>query len=281
MVKPDEIDQCALLFLGEGDPSIFDLSLGEVATEGPAYRSSIDTLANGWYRIQSTVQKTNTSGNVLLCLADGGTTQFLGTGSQGMYAYGMQLELGEFASSYIPTTATAATRGVDNLTISNAEFLRRYNNQENTVVVDSLLGYRPTSTITNFLRSTLLSFNDGTANNRISMLVENRNAPVDRSGNLVIYTSGVLQTNANITVANLTSTSANTKLAAFFRAGVIGTGFAGNGNVVAGSGNISTAINQMSIGAGPGTSVLNGTISKIQIYSGIVSGNELYNLTRY
>ena len=281
VVKPDEIDQCALLFLGEGDPSIFDLSLGEVATEGPAYRSSIDTLANGWYRIQSTVQKTNTSGNVLLCLADGGTTQFLGTGSQGMYAYGMQLELGEFASSYIPTTATAATRGVDNLTISNAEFLRRYNNQENTVVVDSLLGYRPTSTITNFLRSTLLSFNDGTANNRISMLVENRNAPVDRSGNLVIYTSGVLQTNANITVANLTSTSANTKLAAFFRAGAIGTGFAGNGNVVAGSGNISTAINQMSIGAGPGTSVLNGTISKIQIYSGIVSGNELYNLTRY
>jgi hypothetical protein len=279
-VKPDEIDQCAIIFINEGNPSIFDLSLGIVSDEGPQYRSSIATLANGWYRIQSTVQKTNTSGNVVLALADGGTVEFTGTGSQGLHAYGFQLELGAFATSYIPTTNVAATRGTDNLTITNTEFLRRYNNQENTVVVDSVIGYRPTSEITNFQRSTLLSFSDGTANNRISMLVENRNAPVDRSANLVIYSSGVLQTNVNIALANLNSTTTNTKLGVFFKAGVIGHSFLGNGNVIAGSGNISTAINQLSIGSGPGTAVLNGTISKIQVYSGLVSGNELYTLTR-
>jgi len=279
-VKPDEIDQCSLIFFGEGPATIFDLSLGQVVSEGASYRSSIKTLANGWYRVQSTVQKTNTSGNVVLALADGGTVTFLGTGSQGLSTYGLQCELGAFATSYIPTTTIANTRGTDTLSITSTEFFRRYNSQENTVLVDSRLDYRTTTAVTNFQRSTVVSFSDGTADNRISLLVENRNAPVDRTANLVIYTSGVLQTNANIATANLTSVTTNSKMAVFFKQGYHGTAFNGNGNVISSSGNISSTITQMTIGSGPGTGALNGTVSKLAVYSGVVLGDELYTLTQ-
>jgi len=36
----------------------------------------------------------------------------------------------------------------------------------------------------------------------------------------------------------------------------------------------------MTIGSGPGTGALNGTVSKLAVYSGVVLGDELYTLTQ-
>jgi hypothetical protein len=142
----------------------------------------------------------------------------------------------------------------------------------------------------------LISFNDGTVNNRVSIVAENKTStPVARFANLVIYSSGVLQSNISLNsnisvpVANLTSsalrgyvsTSEVAKVAAYFsRTGLIGRAYNNVGNVYASSGNVSQSITQIQIGAGPGTGVLNGTISKLQIFSAVVTGNELQTLTR-
>ena len=297
-VKAAEKDQVSLIFQGEGDPTIFDLTLGVVDHEGtgaPVHRSTIELQANGWYRISSTVTKTNTDGKVTLALADGGLTTYTGTGTTGAYIYGLQLEAGGFATSYIPNTTIANTRGTDFVTITSDEFTRKYVSTKTSVMIDARLNYRPT-TLTGVQRSTLVSFNDGTVNNRVSIVAENKtSSPVARFANLVIYSSGVLQSNVSLNsnvsvpVANLTSsalrgyvsTNEIAKVAAYFsQTGLIGRAYNNVGNIYASSGNVSQSITQIQIGTGPGTGVLNGTISKLQIYPAVVTGNELQTLTR-
>lgn len=280
-VKAAELDQATLIFENEGLPSIFDLTNGNVDFEGTSYRSSITTLANGWYRISSTVTKTNTSGNVLLALADSGSETFWANG-QGIYGYGLQLEPGDFATSYIPTTTTANTRSADSLSVNAYDFSRLYDKLGSTVFVDASLAYRPTTAVNNNRRSTFVSFSDGTVNNRVTVLAENKNAPVDRTANLVIYTSGVLQTNINVRSGNIGTANLNTgtdKLAVYFKNSLIGRAFNGIANVYVTTGNVSTAVSQIEFGNGPGTDALNGTIRKVQIYPDIVDGNELRTLT--
>ncbi len=282
MVKAAELDQATIIFQNEGTPSIFDLTNGNVDVEGTSYRSSIQTLANGWYRISSTVTKTNTSGNIILALADSGTESFAGNIGQGIYAYGLQLESGDFSTSYIPTTTIANTRSADSLTLNSYDFARLYNATASTVFVDATLDYRPTSAVNNNRRSTYISFSDGTVNNRISIVAENKNAPVDRTANLVIYTSGVLQTNISVVSANVATANLNTgtdKMAVYFKNNLIGRAINGNANVYVTTGNISSSISQIEFGNGPGTNALNGTISKIMIYSDIVDGGDLRTLT--
>ena len=280
-VKAAEKNQVALVFGQSGNVSVFDLSHGNVYLEGADYASSITTLANGWYRIQSTVVKTNTSGNVVLALADGGATLYTGTGTQGVYVYGFQLEQGEFATSYIHNTTIANTRGQDTLTLESNEFAKKYNPYKNTVFVDATLGFRPHRYVNNFRRSTLVSFNDTTVNNRVSIVTEDIPSPVSRTANLVIYTQNAIQTNISVSSAalgsaNITSPS---KLAVYFAAGAIGRAYNGVANVYASSGNLSSAISTIQIGAGTGSESWNGTISKIQVYPDVVDGNELRTLT--
>ena len=253
-VKAAEKNQVALVFGQSGNVSVFDLSHGNVYLEGADYASSITTLANGWYRIQSTVVKTNTSGNVVLALADGGATLYTGTGTQGVYVYGFQLEQGEFATSYIHNTTIANTRGQDTLTLESNEFAKKYNPYKNTVFVDATLGFRPHRYVNNFRRSTLVSFNDTTVNNRVSIVTEDIPSPVSRTANLVIYTQNAIQTNISVSSAalgsaNITSPS---KLAVYFAAGAIGRAYNGVANVYASSGNLSSAISTIQIGAGTG-----------------------------
>lgn len=278
-VKAGERDQVALVFFNEGTPSVFDLTAGTVDAEGAAYNSTITPVGNAWYRIQSTVTKTNTSGNVMIAPSVGGTINYAGDGTSGFYAYGLQIEPGSFATSYIPNTTIANTRTADVLTIVSHEFDKRYDAYSSTVVVDAALDYRPTTQVPNNFRSTLVSFNDGTASNRISVLAENKNGPVDRTANLVIYSAGSLVSNINIATANLTTTGSE-KVAMYFSGiGAIGTAFSGNGNVTTITAFTSTAMDQITIGSGPGTGSLNGTIGKLAIYSGVVTGQELKTLT--
>jgi hypothetical protein len=61
--------------------------------------------------------------------------------------------------------------------------------------------------------------------------------------------------------------------------GAVGTAYSGNGSVTTITAFSSTTMNQITIGSGPGTGSLNGTIGKLTIYSGVVTGQELKTLT--
>jgi len=80
---------------------------------GASSAATITAYANGWYRIslRTTIDVASTTGRIQLLLANpAGTTSYSGDAASGMYMWGMQYELGQFMSSYIPTTTVSVAR---------------------------------------------------------------------------------------------------------------------------------------------------------------------------
>jgi len=95
-------------------PTVYS-SVGITFTAGvPAITSStgtttLTTVGNGWYRISCSAASQDTTSSYRV--RNGNGTFLL---------WGAQVELGSFASSYIPTTTVAVTRNADVLTYPNA-----------------------------------------------------------------------------------------------------------------------------------------------------------------
>lgn len=111
---------CALQFTaftaasGTGT-SYFSLASGTALTAG----ASIQDYGNGWYRIISapyTIASGDLTGSIRLLFAEGNNdASFLASGALNLtlYAWGIQLEVGSVATSYIPTTTGSVTRDAD------------------------------------------------------------------------------------------------------------------------------------------------------------------------
>ncbi len=89
----------------------FNLSNGSLqATSGTVQGTSITSVGNGWYRCSITA--TNTSSfHYVSCGSSTSSTFFngAGDGTSGVFIYGLQVELGAFASSYISVPTTGST----------------------------------------------------------------------------------------------------------------------------------------------------------------------------
>lgn len=102
---------------GGGGSANFNLTTG-VATLTTGVAASMQNYGNGWWRCRLTYTSTVTGNhNVRINLCDAlGNSTYNGTGNQGAYVFGTQLEIGSVATSYIPTTTAAVTRNPDNST---------------------------------------------------------------------------------------------------------------------------------------------------------------------
>lgn len=84
-----------------------DASTGDISTVGSAVDAyNVEELPNGWYRVEMTgTPIANTNSTVLFYNA---------TATAGVYGvFGVQVEVGSFASTWIETTGSAATRAKD------------------------------------------------------------------------------------------------------------------------------------------------------------------------
>jgi hypothetical protein len=99
---------------GSGGSATFNLTTG-VATLNTGVSASMQNYGNGWWRCGLTYASITTGNhNVQIRLCDAsGNASYNGTGNQGAYIFGAQLETGSVATSYIPTTTQAITRGAD------------------------------------------------------------------------------------------------------------------------------------------------------------------------
>ena len=101
----------------------FDLTNGVVGTVGGTGSPSarIVDAGNGWYRCSMTFTA-GANANIQIGTSTGDTiSSFLGDITKGVYVWGAQLELGSFATPYIPTTTVAVARNADVLTYTGAD----------------------------------------------------------------------------------------------------------------------------------------------------------------
>ena len=110
----------------------FDLSTGAVGTTANCTGSTVN-MGNGWYRC--IISNFTTSSSVYVGPATGnGGASYTGNGTSGLYLWGLQLEAGGFATSYIPTVASTVTRNADVATMTGTNFSSWYNQSEGTFV---------------------------------------------------------------------------------------------------------------------------------------------------
>jgi hypothetical protein len=171
---------------GRGGPTVwFDLTNGVLGTVGAGYTGSIQAFPNGWYRCTLTyVETTGASGTWRFYPSSSNGTIATGNGTNGVYIWGSDLQVGTFQTSHIPTEATTVTRNPDLAIMTGTNFSDWYNATEGTFVIRSAtkgLGLGGSSC------SVIVA--DGTSNNITA--VAQYLATNSRRG--IVVTGGVLQ----------------------------------------------------------------------------------------
>ena len=123
----------------------FDASTSTVVGKG------ITNFGNGWYRVHASVTAGSTAlGRMTVNIISSATSArgeaWSGDGTSGVLFWGAQLEASPYATSYIPTQGSTATRAAD-VSTSAATFGNSwYRQDEGTVFADSLVKYYPGTT---------------------------------------------------------------------------------------------------------------------------------------
>jgi len=104
--------QLGLTAYGEGY-SVFNLSTGTVIQTGGNV-CTITPVGNGWYRCTAAITKTNTDGSFYLLIWNN-TNPYAGIAGYGIYIWGAQVNVGNAAAPYTPTTATAVAKTLNDM----------------------------------------------------------------------------------------------------------------------------------------------------------------------
>ena len=226
----------------------------------PTYTST--AYSNSWFRYTMTFTFPGTgSANIYILLSnDGTTTSYAGTGTD-FYVWGVQVEAGSSASSYIPTGASQVTRTVDTCYMSGISSW--YNESAGTVI--SNLTYNGLATNNSGIE---LSVGTGTsATNRIGI----RKTYVD-------YYSGGGSAQAEMYP---TVTSGNVRIGTAYSLNDFAMCSNGGTMLADGSGAVPVGLNTLKLYADNGTSglVINGLIKSIKYFPTRLSNAQLQALT--
>ena len=163
---------------GSGANATFNLTTG-VATLNVGVSASMQNYGNGWWRCRLTYTSITTGNHnvqIRLCDASGNFT-YSGTGTQGAYIFGAQLETGLVATSYIPTAASPVTRGAE--VVSKTGISSLLGQTSGTFYLDISYAYRGLSTPNRWLEISSASNNIGLANAGADVVRSSVNAQSD------------------------------------------------------------------------------------------------------
>jgi hypothetical protein len=234
----------------------FNIQIGTIVSNGAnVTSSSITPVGNGWYRLTVTATATSTS-----CIF---ITYNTNSGSQ-WAQWGMQIEAGSFATSYIPTVASQVTRSADSASMTGTNFSSWYRADEGTIYSEC----SKIATASGFV----YDITDGTTGNEIKQtwgstnirffeITTNSSAQSSLSFS-ASYTNGNFVKGVQAYKVNDIAGSADGATAATDTSAII------------------PVVNQMQIGYRIGNTVyLNGTIKKIAYYPKRLTNAELQGVT--
>lgn len=253
----------------------FNLSSGTTGASGTSgsgltlIGAAITAAGNGWYRCSLTLQ--SPSGNVAaaICLQTANWQfGYAGTGTGTILAFGAQFEQMPWATSYIPTAGSAASRARDTAAVTLGAW---FNASEGTLLSEGICRQLPPVTGWN---CPWASLSNGTASEEILHKVGESGG----ANQSVITTAGSVQMSQS-----LGAYSANTTLR-------VATAYRLNDSNAAKGGTAGTTdtacalppLSQLLIGgsqAGTANTRLNGTIRKITLYPVRLSNTELQTVT--
>lgn len=160
---------------------------GDVQIAADSGTWTTQTITSSWarYSVTQTVAAGSKTAGIRLV-----------TSGDEVYVYGQQLELGAFATSYIPTTSAALTRNADVATMTGTNFSSWYNASEGTL----LSWFTTEPGTTGNLQRCGLAFSDGTTSNRIVPIINTSTAML-----CLVTAGGVSQAGLAPTTTNIFS----------------------------------------------------------------------------
>ena len=240
-------------YIGEAQVNV-DLSAVSVATATSGtpptnVSATITAAGNSWYRVTVTGTTTSLTG-LIRCGLYNLTT---GNGTSGVLAWGVQVEAGAFATSYIPTTTTALTRNADVANMTGTNFSDWYNATANT-----FFAQWSSFSVGSGTNPMVFTVSDGTTNNLSQLYVNNSTSIVWN------VRSGAAD---SCSLINAGSTAGTTYKASMTSAA---NSFAASLNSLAPStdntGAVPVTPNRMGLGNRAGALFLNGYVQKLSVY---------------
>jgi hypothetical protein len=248
----------------------FDLQNGVIGTVGAGQTALITNFGNGWYRcsvsfnaaLSNTIQVRAATGDANLI--------YTGDGTSGIYAWGAQVEVGAFPTSYIPTTTASVVRSADVCSITGSDFTGFYNQSEGTFqgAYSFVSGY-------------------SNANNAMALFQASNNtyAEVIRvgtsSGSLTQKLDTVIGSSlTRITTSNNQSLTTLNKVAGAYKVGSNAISLNGAAVAAGSPASITSSVSRLDLGGiHDGASKINGHIAAIRYYKKRLPDAKLQSLT--
>ena len=247
---------------------------GDGSVSGTYDSASITKYPNGWYRCVATATADATTTE-----EPAFQTSSAGDGTKGFYVWGYQVEVGVFATSYIPTSGAAVTRQPDRARITGIPFSDFFNTEEGTLVVQGRTAAGNSEEYTN---KPIISIHNGNTTNRIIMF--------DRDGGTLEW-NVVDGSSANGSGLLLDETTSYTGAADYTMCGTykngaptraVANGLGANGTTIESSGKNDTVntFNQIDIGNELGTRECSSTIKQVRYYPQSLSDTLIKTLVK-
>ena len=234
--------------------AIFSGTIFNFGTLGKGAGWVANPVGNGWYRLSWTF--VNANNNTFISRLEAGGIY---TTPNDVLFWGVQLEVGSFATSYIPTTSAQVTRNADQASLQGTNFSSWYNQSQGSLYCDWDLG--------NTYTAMGIFISDGTLNNAIMVVYNSTNININVAGSAVLnatYGAGI----AGGSYKSIVSYSTTSGIAA--RNGIT--------SAIA-TGNKTPIVNQLNLNSPSITGSIDGHIRKITYYPQALSSANLVALT--
>ena len=181
-----DIEEFIINVFGQSGSAFFDISNGTVISNiGTVTESKIENYGNGWYRCSAKFTATDT--------ASVNYGFYLNNAiNKSVHIWGAQFELGDYVTSYIPTTTSAVTRSAE--TANGSGDASTFNDSEGVLMAEI-------SALANDGLKRSISINDGSSANRFILrfgITDNTIEVVSVSNNAAVLLSSVTVSNTLI-----------------------------------------------------------------------------------